>query len=67
MHENSIDKGPLWHYSMPTLQKIACQQVILVHHVQLFRQAEKANSGAVLHLPDEEDPGRLGAGEDGMP
>jgi len=52
---------------MPTLQKIACQQVILVHHVQLFRQAEKANSGAVLHLPDEEDPGRLGAGEDGMP
>jgi len=35
--------------------------------VQLFRQAKKANSRAVLHLPDEEDPGRLGAGEDGMP
>jgi len=34
--------------------------------VQLFRQAKKANSRAMLYLPDEEDPGSVGAGEDGV-
>ena len=67
MHKNSIDTGPLRHYSLPTRQEIACQQIILIRQVQLFQGDSTHKAKHLQHLPDEKDPKHLGAGENGMP
>ena len=59
--------GSLWHYSLPTRQEIACQQIIFIHQVQLSRQSEKTKPSPLLHMSHEKDQGHLGAGEDGVP